>query len=80
MPPPEKRPPGPTPPRAPPPPRTSSGSDPDKALYALLFFIALAIGGYFLLREVKREKYVEDCLAAGLRNCDPDHTPVAPDR
>jgi hypothetical protein len=66
-------------PKAPAPPRTSQGTDPNRALYALLFFALLAIGGYFLVAELKRESRLQDCEMAGHRNCDSD-LPVIPDR
>jgi len=61
------------------PPRTSKGTDPDRALLALLFFALLAIGCFFLAQRLRRDAAIQDCVMAGHRNCDPDGPP-APDR
>ena len=48
-----------------------SGSDPDRALLALLFFLALAAGGWFIVRRISENSKLQDCVMAGRRNCAP---------
>jgi len=66
----------PAPPRKPVPPRTSQGANPDRALLALVFFALLALGCYFLVRELRRDAAIQECVQRGRRNCDPDSPPV----
>jgi hypothetical protein len=56
--------------------RKPTGRDPDRALFALLFFIALAIGCWFLVDRLRRDAKIQDCVMAGHRNCDPDNQPI----
>ena len=44
---------------------------PDRALIALLVFIAIAIGGWFLVKRLSDAKRLQDCIQSGRRNCLP---------
>ncbi len=37
---------------------------------ALVFVVALAIGGYWLFTEIGRHNEILNCVASGRRNCD----------
>ncbi len=39
-------------------------------IVALVFVVALAIGGYWLFKEIERHNEILNCVASGRRNCD----------
>ncbi len=47
----------------------------DRALIALLFFVALAAGGWFLITRMSANKSIQDCVMSGRRNCAPVDDP-----
>ena len=44
---------------------------PKAALAALLLVAALALGGWFLMRELRADARIQDCVASGRTNCAP---------
>jgi len=38
-------------------------------IVALVFVIALALGGYWLFKEIERHNEIQNCIASGRRNC-----------
>jgi hypothetical protein len=45
------------------------------ALIGLIIVLALAIGGVWLVRELREKSRLEDCLMSGRTNCAPIETP-----
>jgi hypothetical protein len=54
--------------------RREASKHADRALVALLFFVALAIGGYFVARKIGDNSRMQDCIQSGRRNCAPIDT------
>jgi hypothetical protein len=46
------------------------------ALIGLIIILALAIGGVWLVRELREKSRLEDCLMSGRTNCAPIATPA----
>ncbi len=46
------------------------------ALMGLVVILVLAIAGVILVRALRREAALEDCLMAGRRNCAPIEVPL----
>jgi len=46
------------------------------ASMGLIVILLLAIAGVVLVRELRRESQIEDCLMQGRRNCMPIETPL----
>lgn len=46
------------------------------ALMGLIVILVLAIAGIVLVRELRHEAALEDCLMAGRRNCAPIEVPL----
>jgi hypothetical protein len=46
-----------------------------RALMGLILILSLAIVGVILVRELRKEAALEDCLMAGRRNCMPIELP-----
>jgi len=46
------------------------------ASMGLIVILLLAIAGVILVRELRREGQIEDCLMQGRRNCVPIETPL----
>ncbi|HTT81202.1 MAG TPA: hypothetical protein VMF86_16140 [Stellaceae bacterium] len=46
------------------------------ALMGLVVVLSLAIAGVILVRALRREAALEDCLMAGRRNCAPIELPL----
>jgi hypothetical protein len=38
-------------------------------IVALVFVVALALGGFWLFKEIMRHNDIENCIASGRRNC-----------
>jgi uncharacterized protein HemX len=38
-------------------------------IVALIFVVALALGGYWLFKEIQRHNEIQNCIASGRRNC-----------
>lgn len=47
-------------------------------IVALVFVVALALGGLWLFNELKRHNEILNCVASGRRNCDEVLHPDAP--
>ena len=45
------------------------GSRQTRTLAALALVLALAVGAFFLVQQLRREGSIEDCLMAGRSNC-----------
>jgi hypothetical protein len=61
--------------------RRSAGGDDSEArrtaaLMGLIVILVLAIAGVILVRALRREAALEDCLMAGRRNCAPLEVPL----
>lgn len=39
------------------------------AVAALIFIVALVLGGYWLFHELERHNEIQRCIASGQRNC-----------
>ena len=48
------------------------------ASMGLIVILLLAIAGVLLVRELRRESQIEDCLMQGRRNCMPIEVPSHP--
>jgi hypothetical protein len=48
------------------------------ALAGFALILALAIAGIILVRELRAQSQLEDCLMQGRRNCAPIETPLRP--
>ncbi|HEV2100374.1 MAG TPA: hypothetical protein VGR45_15820 [Stellaceae bacterium] len=59
--------------------RSDGGNEEDRrsrALIGLAIILALAILGIVLVRELRKESMLEDCLMAGRTNCAPIEVPA----
>ena len=58
----------------------SDGGDEDdrrsRALVGLVIILALAVLGVLLVRELRKESALEDCLMSGRTNCAPIEVPA----
>jgi hypothetical protein len=57
----------------------SEGENRDFAnIVALVFVVALALGAFWLFKELERHNEILNCVASGRRNCDALVQPDAP--
>lgn len=59
--------------------QSEDGDDGDRrsrALIGLIIILALAILGIVLVRELRKESQLEDCLMSGRTNCAPIEVPA----
>lgn len=59
--------------------RSDDGNEEDRrsrALIGLAIILALAILGIVLVRELRKESMLEDCLMSGRTNCAPIEVPA----
>jgi hypothetical protein len=61
--------------------RRNAGNDEDEArrtaaLMGFIVILMLAIAGVVLVRALRKEAVLEDCLMAGRRNCAPIELPL----
>jgi hypothetical protein len=71
--------PPPDPARGPPPDEPPRGENRDFAnIVALVFVVALALGAFWLFKELERHNEILNCVASGRRNCDALLHPDAP--
>ncbi len=47
-------------------------------IVALVFVVALALGAFWLFKEIERHNEILNCVASGRRNCDALLRPDAP--
>jgi hypothetical protein len=65
--------------RGPPPDERPQAENRDFAnIVALVFVVALALGAYWLFKELERHNEILNCVASGRRNCDELLHPDAP--
>jgi hypothetical protein len=58
-------------PGKPPEPPRDDSKHADRALIALLFILALAVAGWFLVQHIQEGARIQDCVMAGRGNCAP---------